>query len=314
MVKIFYYIIIILLIILLSIITYIGISTSNSVMYKKRRNYDQIVDLQVKSGAWFIEDFNKLDKEEVIIDSPHGYKLKGFFIRASVDNNKTIIISHGVTVSLYSSIKYTLMFLNLGYDVLIYDHRYHGESGGEFISYGVYERYDLKAVVDYVKEMKGKDSLLGIHGESMGSGIALMYAGSIEDGANFYIIDCAYSDFQEEFRIRIKEDTKFHPFIIVPLTNLFLYIRGRFTLKDICPIRYIKNIKSPMLFITTKGDPYIPLSMTMDLYNAKSEPKSLFLAENGGHAQGFSSNQEEYKAVVEKFIKEVESNFIMKVL
>ena len=141
----------------------------------------------------------------------------------------------------------------------------------------------------------------------MGSGIALLYAGSIEDGADFYIIDCAYSNFQEEFICRINEDTRYHSSILVPLTNLFLFIRGRYRLKDINPIKYIKNIKSPILFITSVGDTYIPPKMTMDLYEAKQGPKSIYLAQNGDHAQSFSKNQEKYKEVVERFIKSFEN-------
>lgn len=296
--------------VLLAAAVSLGIYSSNSVMHKKVRTYDEIVELEKKNQVWFIDEFNNLKKENVEIKSPNGYLLKGFLLKAKENNGKTIIISHGVTVSRYSSIKYALIFINLGYDVLIYDQRCHGESGGKFISYGFYERYDLKAMVDYIKKAKGPDSIIGIHGESMGSGIALLYAGSIEDGADFYIIDCAYSNFQEEFIFRINEGTRFHSSILVPLTNLFLLIRGGYRLKDINPIKYIKNIKSPVLFITSTGDTYIPPKMTMDLYEAKQGPKSIYLAPNGDHAQSFSKNQEKYKEIVGRFIKSFEKGAV----
>ncbi|MDV3427607.1 MAG: alpha/beta hydrolase [Bacillota bacterium] len=311
MVKIFYYILFTVLAILLIPLISLGIYSSNSVMHKKVRTYDEIVDLEKKNNVWFIDEFNRLKKQDVEVKSPNGYLLKGFLLKAKDNNSKTVIISHGVTVSRYSSIKYALIFINLGYDVLIYDQRCHGESGGKFISYGFYERYDLKAMVDYIKKIKGPDSLIGIHGESMGSGIALLYAGSIEDGADFYIIDCAYSNFQEEFICRINDDTRYHSSFLVPLTNLFLFIRGRYRLKDINPIKYIKNIKSPILFITSVKDTYIPPKMTMDLYEAKQGPKSIYLAPNGDHAQSFSKNQEKYKEVVERFIKSFENGDTM---
>lgn len=312
MVKIFYYIIFAVLITLLILIIYLGIYSSDSVMHKRVRTHGEIVELEKKNNVWFIDEFNKIANEDVKVKSPYGYLLKGFLLKAKENNNKIIIISHGVTVSRYSSIKYALIFINLGYDVLIYDQRCHGESGGKFISYGFYERYDLKAMVDYIKEIYGHDSQIGIHGESMGSGIALLYAGSIEDGADFYIIDCAYSNFQEEFIYRINEDTRYHSSTLVPLTNLFLFIRGRYRLKDISPIKYIKNIKSPILFITSVHDTYIPPKMTMDLYEAKQGAKSIYLARNGDHAQSFSKNPEKYKEVVGRFIKSMEKEALSK--
>jgi uncharacterized protein len=311
-VKIFYYILFTVLLILLILIISLGIYSSDSVMHKKIRTHDEIVELEKKNNVWFIDEFNMAAKENIEVKSPYGYLLKGFRLKAKENNDKVVIISHGVTVSRYSSIKYALIFINLGYDVLIYDQRYHGESGGKFISYGFYERYDLKAIVDYAKGIYGYEAKIGIHGESMGSGIALLYAGSIEDGADFYIIDCAYSNFQQEFIYRINEDTRYHSSILVPLTNLFLLIRGSYRLRDICPIKYIKNIKSPILSITSAHDTYIPPEMTMDLYEAKKGPKSIYIAQNGDHAESYSKNPEKYKEVVGRFIKSLEKEALSK--
>lgn len=77
------------------------------------------------------------------------------------------------------------LFIKKGWNVLIYDHRRHGESGGKTTSYGHYEKFDLQTVVNWLKNEVGESLILGIHGESMGAVTTLLYGGMVEDGADF---------------------------------------------------------------------------------------------------------------------------------
>lgn len=48
-----------------------------------------------------------------------------------------------------------------------------------------------------MKSIVGEDAIIGIHGESMGAASTILYAGLVEDGADFYIADCGFSNFSE---------------------------------------------------------------------------------------------------------------------
>ncbi|KIY23846.1 MULTISPECIES: alpha/beta hydrolase [Mesobacillus] len=289
---------------LLLIFASFGIFISNKVMFLKRREEEEIVHQEAEAGHLIPGEYESLPKTEVTIPSSFGYEVKAILVEPH-DTNHYIIISHGVTQSKMNSIKYMNLFLNRGFNAVIYDHRRHGESGGKTTSYGYYEKFDLQSVVHWLRKEKGSDLLLGIHGESMGAATLLLYAGMLEDGADFYIADCPFSDFSEQLAYRIKEEVKlFPPKLLLPVANLFIRIRDKYSLSEVSPIAVIENIKNPILFIHSRMDDFILPSMTEALFKQKKGPKKLFMAENGLHAQSYSQNQEQYEKVVDEFLEE----------
>ncbi|WP_338470167.1 alpha/beta hydrolase [Niallia sp. XMNu-256] len=287
----------------------IGIYASNRLMYMKTKDDEAIIHREKNAGRINPDEFNSLNKREVTLSSPFGYPLKLLLVEPLV-TNRYIIISHGVTENKLSCIKYVKFYSDRGFNVLMYDHRRHGESGGKTTSYGYYEKYDLRAIVHWLKQDMGPEILLGIHGESMGAATLLLYAGMLEDGADFYIADCPFSDLKELVSYLIKKEVKLPPKLVLPVSNLFLRLRDRYTLHDISPISVIDKINNPILFIHTKKDDFILPSMTEELYHRKIGPKQLYLAENGFHACSYNDNKESYEATVDEFLKNFVFNMV----
>lgn len=272
-------------------------------MYIKKKEDDYIFKREKEAGRVNPLQFNNLPKRQVFIHSPFGYFLKAVVVEPH-HTNRYVIFSHGVTENKMNSIKYMNLFLERGFNAVIYDHRRHGESGGKTTSYGYYEKFDLKAVVDWLKQDRGPHLFLGIHGESMGAATMLMYAGMLEDSANFYIADCPFSDFKEQLANTLKRDMKLPPKLFLPVADIFVRIREKYSLKDVSPIAVIENINHPVLFIHSQKDDYILPSMTESLYERKKGAKKLFLASNGVHAQSFNENKEDYEKIIDEFLEE----------
>lgn len=279
----------------------LGVYMSQRIIYMMKKDEKLIYDREVNAKRIDPASYEELPKQEVWINSPFGYLVKAIIVRPYPDRKKYMIFSHGVTENKTNSIKYMNLFLKRGFNAIIYDHRRHGESEGKTTSYGYYEKYDLKAVVDYLLSIEGKDVYFGIHGESMGAATTLLYAGSLEDRADFYIVDCPFSDFREQLAYRFSQEMKLPGKWFLPLADFFVRIRGGFSLKTISPIKVIKNIHKPVLFIHSTKDDYILPEMTKTLYDSKKEEKMLFMATNGGHAQSFNENQEEYEQAIDEF-------------
>ncbi|WP_449538375.1 alpha/beta hydrolase [Ferdinandcohnia sp. Marseille-Q9671] len=289
--------------VLLGYIAAIGMIFSNTVMFIKKKTDEEILERETREGRLTLDEIESLQKEDVTIESKFGYTIKGWFVKKT-EEKKFIIISHGVTQNKLNSIKYMKLFLQRNWNVLLYDHRRHGESGGKTTSYGHYEKFDLHSVVSWVKEQFGDDSVIGVHGESMGAVTTLLYAGMIEDGANFYIVDCPFSDFEAQLRYLLKVDYKVPAPLVLPFANMFLKFRDGYSVKDVSPVSVIQNIKNPILFIHSAKDDYILPEMTMELYKRKEGPKQMLIAEKGKHAYSFAENKEAYEKVIDDFLHE----------
>lgn len=281
----------------------IGFYVSNRIIYLKKKDDHFILNREKEAGRVNPDFLETLPKREVLISSHFGYHLKAIVFEPH-QTNKYMIFCHGVTENKINSVKYMNLFLDRGFNAVIYDHRRHGESGGKTTSYGHYEKFDLKAIIDWLKVDREKKLLLGVHGESMGAATMLLYAGMIEDGANFYIADCPFSDFKEQLSYRLKIEIRLFPKLLLPLADLFIKMRQKYSIQDVSPIAFIEHIKNPILFIHSKKDDYILPSMTEDLYQQKKGPKKLFMAENGVHAQSLNENKEDYEKVVDEFLED----------
>lgn len=288
---------------IISFLASTGVYFSNKIIHIRQKKEEEIFTRETTEKRFDQESFERLPKEEVWITSPFGYSLHALLVKPHT-SNQYVILSHGVTESKTNMIKYMNIFLKKGFNALLYDQRRHGLSGGDNTSYGFYERHDLKAVVNWLKEKIGPNLYLGIFGESMGGATTLMYAGTIEDGADFYVIDCPFSDFSEQLKFRLKEDFKL-PSFLLPYTDLFVKARAGFSIKDVAPIEAVKHIQKPILFIHGQEDDYIPASMTKALYDAKPGEKELYMPERGGHAEAYVTNPEEYEKTVFHFLDNV---------
>lgn len=57
-----------------------------------------------------------------------------------------------------------------------------------------------------------------------------------------------------------------------------------------------------MLFIHGGDDDYVPTEMVYTLYDAKSEPKELWIAPGAAHAESYKDYKEEYTEKVKNFV------------
>lgn len=262
--------------------------------------YEENYNQELTNGSFKEEYYKSLPKEEFDTESEFGYSLHGIWL-PNGNSKETVIIVHGYRTNLFSSLRYLHLFFDKGYNVLIYDHRYHGKSGGKNCSMGHFEKYDLRTIVGWVINKTGPLSVVGIHGESMGAATAVLHA-AIDDRIAFTIADCAYEDLFRQFAYRLKVEYKLPTFPLMYTGSLLTKIMMKFFFREVSPIRTIPHIKTPIMFIHGDSDTYVLPSNSINMYHGLRGRKGLYLTKGAKHAESIFTNKEEYTKVVYRFI------------
>lgn len=251
--------------------------------------------------------------EDITITSRFGYPLSATYIPNPTATNSTLIFLHGFTESRATGLNYLDIYLNDGFNLLLVDSRAHGESGGNSVTWGNYEKYDLDQWVDWVGQ-RFPGGMIGVHGISMGAATALMHAELNEANKRvaFYIADSSYSDLETLLALQMEQRlnlpgkvlTKF----LLPYVNVAAYFNSRFTFHQASPIRSVRNITTPVLYIHGEADKLIPAYMSLELYNATKGPRQIYFFSHAGHVAAIFDDHYRYGGVVQEFVHSVEQH------
>lgn len=270
-------------------------------MKPRMLSYDKGFQREVDCNKFDLPSYQDKIKQTFRIKSDYGYILYCELVEnPNKEDKKIAILCHGLGYARYGSIKYMDLFLKLGFTVLLYDHRNHGQSGKAITTMGFYEKYDLIRVVDWCYEHYGKDCRIITHGESMGAATVLLHLG-IDDRVKCAIADCSYSDLRQLLRHQLKQ--YYHlPRFLIPVESVITYLRAGFWYEQVSPIDIVSQTDIPVLFIHGKRDNLVPAIMSKQMYEAKKKNKAIYLVAKARHAESYCKNKEEYDKQVEDFL------------
>ena len=275
--------------------------------------YLQITQMKVKNdlslfavleglGLYSRDRYEALVKKEVVISSVDGLKLSGAAIELYPDSKRWIIIVHGYTGSRAVSTQFIDIFTDEGYNVLLIDQRRHGQSEGRYTTYGFYEKYDVQTWVNWLVEQHGKDTEIGLHGQSLGGGTVLEYLSIAAPQVKLVIADCPYSDLTDLMKHQITKLNK------VPSVPFFRWVHNRirkkagFSFEQVSPIRSVRESHLPVMFIHGTNDTYVPTRMSQEMYDVKPGPKRLVLIDGAIHANAYHISPLKYRQEISSFL------------
>ncbi len=244
--------------------------------------------------------------EKVQITARDGLKLCGLYLPAEEESEYLVIALHGYTSDKSSSCSQAYFFNHIGMDCIMPDHRAHGESEGEYVGFGIIDRFDCLEWINYVnKRFDGKKKII-LYGVSMGASTAVMAAGlsNLPSQVKAVISDCAFTSPYDIFSHILKRDYKLAPFPVMNINENISRKKAGYGFNDYSTLTAVQETDIPIFFIHGKEDKFVPVWMSEKNYETCKSPKRLLLIENAGHGASFFENTELYEKEVTEFLNE----------
>ena len=242
--------------------------------------------------------------ERVRFRTADGIELTGWFV-AGKGNGETIVVSHGLGSSGAGSYPGYAFLNRAGYNVLAFDHRAHGHSGGRYSTLGPLEVQDMLAALSYLLGRPDVDpERIGAIGCSMGAGVVLG-AAAREPALRAVVAESVYAELGQVWerfgRISIRGTSLSWSWGAPMRWAAHMWTGERPS--AYAPVRLIDQISPrPLLLIHGELDHgSTTVADAQRLYAAAGEPKELWIVPDGGHCTAHALENEAYEARVTAF-------------
>ena len=223
--------------------------------------------------------------------------LRGWWI-AREDRGPSVILVHGITSNRAAgkSLPLAARLSAEGYNVLLFDQRGHGESGGERVSSGFHERRDLGGAIDFLKSLGVAESSIGVLGSSMGAGTALLTLQD-EPGVQAAVFESPYASASDLISFEIARRTVlpqwFAP-VFIPGATLLSRLLYDIDVGVLAPERAAAELTYPILVIHGEADTRVPFEHAQRVLDAAPEGSELWSPDCMGHSDAFDLAPDEY--------------------
>ena len=246
--------------------------------------------------------------ETITIVAKDGVTLVGHW-RAPEHPKRVIIAMHGWRSSWSQDFG---MISDFWYDsdcaVLYAEQRGQGESGGEYMGFGLLERYDCCDWASYINERIGGTLPIYLVGISMGATTVLMATGlSLPNTVRGVIADCGFTSPSAIWRHVIEKNLHLPYALYGAAASELCKRKIQFKSDEYTCMDALRENTVPVLFIHGTDDKFVPIEMTYENYKATTAEKRLFIVPGADHGLSFLTDPEEYKNGVKAFWKDLEN-------
>lgn len=270
----------------------------NHPRYKFGKEYEE-------GKAWCMQQ----DMQDCYIRSIDRLRLHAYYLPAKKPE-RFVILCHGYKGSGFGDFAYTARFLHENNCSLLFiDQRCCGKSGGQYITFGAMEQYDVQKWAYYIAR-RNKDRLpIYIYGESMGAASALMASGHrLPRKVKGIIADCGFCSMKRQ--IQEMALNWFHlDWIGLLLFRLrfFCVVFAGFHMKDADTVNAMRTNKRPVLFFHGALDTYVDPGNTKFNYSLCRAPKELVIVPEARHLCSAYEAPDLYRAKLMGFFKKYDN-------
>jgi pimeloyl-ACP methyl ester carboxylesterase len=197
-------------------------------------------------------------------------------------------------------------FSRRGYNVLLLHFRGHGSSERARISYGFYERLDVKAAFDFIRSLRpGRDVRIGINGISMGAAAAAYAVGQGDIDPVWMVLESCYDNIRHALANRIARRVGewATPIFAWPVEQIVEQIM-RLRAEDLDPAKALEKARCPVLVLAGDSERVLKLMEIEYLYGCLPEPKRLELFPGAGHNDLLAHDPKRFARAVRSFLRD----------
>ena len=292
-----------LLILLILLVLMLGISIYLVVYAMKNMHHHPLED----SRAWqehhySLSWYDSMEKTDYTVTCGDGYVLHAQFLPNPKPTDRYVLITHGFTDNRYGSLKYAPIYLDNGFNVIIYDLRGHGMNQKAITTFTVREREDLYTMILDSRRRYPDMKVLGLHGESMGAGTTVAVLGK-KPPVDFAVADCGFTDMVPVFEVAIRS---YHlPVFMVKVASMCAKAIYGVSFSQMRPIESLRENHVPMLFMHGACDELVAPEHSRQMSKATQGYSEVHLIPNAGHADSVFTDPEMYRIILTNFLRKI---------
>ena len=246
-----------------------------------------------------------LPRPEMVTVTNGQTQLAGWYFANPRAAGCAVIVLHGFTGNKAQMLGPAAgLFFERGCNVFVYDLRGHGASSRGLLSYGVLDKGDELAAVDWLAQKTGlSQDRIGLWGVSYGAATSLQ-AAAVRPGLAFVIADASYSSMADIASVQADQQFGAWARIFVPGALFVSGLRGGFDPAQASPKDAVRGLSTPVLLVHSTTDEFTPYQHSEAIFaNSDQQHTRLQVTRYGApHGESYWTDPIAYTRFVDDFL------------
>lgn len=228
------------------------------------------------------EDYG-LRGQDISFNTSDSVHISATFIPSAHQPAKaTMVMLHGIGACKEFFLPRSSQFCNDSINVILMDHRAHGQSGGEYCTYGYHEKQDVSELITS-QLRRDPTTPIGIFGSSLGGAIAWQVIGQ-DDRVSFAIIESTFDELKNVVRVYLARFIGFHFDALADFALWRATQVAQFNSDEVIPMNSAQHASCPVFCAHGSKDIHIPMQLGLNNYSrVTSAGSELHIIPNADH-------------------------------
>ena len=242
--------------------------------------------------------------EKFAVETEPEIRLAGWFVRAQGAAKGTVVLLHGHNSCKEAMLPLAKLLSASGFNSLAYDSRGCGESGGQYATYGYYEKRDCSCCVDELLRRYGAEvGTVSIFGNSYGGAVAVQ---TMAEDRRFHcgIVESTFATLPEVVRVYEKNITGVRLDALCDTALARAGTIARFAPGEVKPEAAARLIRCPVMVVHGNVDTDVSIQFGERVFQNLSAPDCRWYPIKGaGHGNLWEKGGGAYRQAVLDFLE-----------